>query len=121
VLHGPTMGGGPITGAARRHREAGLEILATPSAAATFSDDPGEVADLGVVLVGEEEIPAQAAHSATAVLETADVHLASLRSSLRAWGIAGDFDGAAVAVQDHGAAPPGTSDRRYRFAWFRET
>ena len=39
ALTGVNMGGGPVTGAAQRHVQAGLPVYATVSAATTFDDD----------------------------------------------------------------------------------
>ena len=48
--------------------------------------------------------------------------LASLgrKQALSAFGVPPDFDLLAVAVFDHGAAPPGYSDRRFRFDYLKE-
>jgi uncharacterized protein (DUF1786 family) len=120
LLRGATMGGGPLTRAARLHLAAGLPLLATPGAAATFSDDPAEVAALGVRTVGEDEASAVVRRGGHLVLEADDVDLAGIRSALAATGLEMDLLGVAVAVQDHGAAPPGESDRRFRFGLLRE-
>jgi uncharacterized protein (DUF1786 family) len=121
IFHGVTMGGGPVKRAARRHIESGAFLAATPGAAATFSDDPGELEEMGVHLVEENEALSLAGEKNSLLFETADVHLGSLRASLKAWGVKADFDMAAVSVQDHGAPPPHESNRRYRFQYFRES
>src|SRR5437879_13274019 len=41
-------------------------------------------------------------------------------TALRAFQVSTVFDAVAVAVFDHGAAPPGVSDRRFRFDYLRE-
>jgi uncharacterized protein (DUF1786 family) len=120
VLHGVTMGGGPITRSARRFIAAGGELLATPPAAATFSDDPDELREMGVTLIATEDAARLAAAPGALGLATADVDLPGLRQGLEALGRPLDLDGAAIAVQDHGAAPPGMSDRRFRFEYLRE-
>src|SRR5207237_272539 len=53
-------------------------------------------------------------------LELRDVYTAELMTALRAFGVSTAFDAVAVAVFDHGAAPPGVSDRRFRFDYLRE-
>src|SRR5207245_5345902 len=53
-------------------------------------------------------------------LELRDFYLAELMEALRAFGVGTVFDAIAVAVFDHGAAPPGVSDRRFRFEYLRE-
>lgn len=115
------MGGGPITRAARRHINTGGQLMATAAAALTFSDDPGELEAMGVRIIEETEAERLSKNENTISLKTADVDLDSIRRSLKIWGIKDDFQLAAVSVQDHGAAPPGLSDRRYRFSYFNET
>ncbi len=120
ILKGVTMGGGPVGKAAHRHLEAGFLLAATPAASVTFSDDPEEVREMGITVVDDTEADRLAGERDILLLETADVHLGALKTSLAAWGIEPGFDMAVVSVQDHGAAPPGESDRRFRFEYFRE-
>src|SRR5207245_4662904 len=49
-----------------------------------------------------------------------DLYLREVIEALRAFGVSPDFDLLAVAVFDHGAAPPGYSDRRFRFDYLKE-
>ncbi len=105
VLTGVTMGGGPDHWAVEAHLKAGLNVYATPDAARTFDDDLERVAS--------------AANGARR-LELRDFYLAELMEALRAFGVGTVFDAIAVAVFDHGAAPPGVSDRRFRFEYLRE-
>lgn len=117
---GETMGGGPLTKALQRHRKRGGKAWATPRASATFDDDPGEVRAMGIEIVGEEEEKGLVSRKGVRTLRTGDIDIDALESSLAVWGISFRVDAAAVAVQDHGKAPPGMSDRRFRFAKFRE-
>ncbi len=117
ILDGVTMGGGPVTKAALRYIGGGGRILATPDAAATFSDDPAELAGMGVRVIGADEARKAAGRPETLCLSTADVDPEGLRRGLGAFGLETDFDAAAIAVQDHGAAPSGVSDRAFRFDW----
>jgi uncharacterized protein (DUF1786 family) len=48
-----------------------------------------------------------------------DLDLAAIRTALGAFGLDGYFDGLAVGCLDHGAAPPGYSDRLFRFDHLR--
>jgi uncharacterized protein (DUF1786 family) len=50
-----------------------------------------------------------------------DFDLPAILASLDSFGIAPDLDAIAVAVFDHGAAPPGISDRLFRFEYIAET
>src|SRR3989440_5389860 len=52
-------------------------------------------------------------------LEMRDFYVPELMEALRAFGVSTAFDAVAAAVFDHGAAPPGVSDRRLRFDYLR--
>jgi uncharacterized protein (DUF1786 family) len=114
VLTGVTMGGGPDHWAVEAHLKAGLKVYATPDAARTFDDDLDRVAAMGIGIV---DSPAM---NGARRLELRDFYLAELMEALRAFGVSTVFDAVAVAVFDHGAAPPGVSDRRFRFDYLRE-
>lgn len=118
LLTGVTMGGGPSRRAAERHLEKGLEVYATPDAARTFDDDLAEVGNMGVTIISPEE--ARRFRNAER-LELKDLDLPAIRKALASFGIKPRLDGIAVAVQDHGAAPPGMSDRLFRFQHLRKT
>jgi hypothetical protein len=115
VLTGVTMGGGPDHWAVEAHLRAGLKVYATPDAARTFDDDLERVASMGIRLVD-----APAAANGARRLELRDFYLTELMAALRAFDVGTDFDAIAVAVFDHGAAPPDVSDRRFRFEYLRE-
>lgn len=118
LLTGVTMGGGPCAWAADRHLQAGLRIFATPDAARTFNDDLDEVAEMGVKVVSQDEA---AAMSAVHRLDMVDFDYPALVRAFAAFGIdLGRVDVLAVAVFDHGAAPPGYSDRLFRFEYLAE-
>ena len=115
VLTGVTMGGGPDHWAVEAHIKAGLKVYATPDAARTFDDDLERVAMMGVRIVDSP-----AAANGARQLELRDFYLAELMEALQAFGVSTVFDGVGVAVFDHGAAPAGVSDRRFRFDYLRE-
>src|SRR3989441_1246777 len=115
LLTGVTMGGGPDHWAVEAHLKAGLKVYATADAARTFDDDLERVTAMGIRIV---DAPNGA--GAARRLELRDVYLAELMAALRAFGVSTAFDAVAVAVFDHGAAPPGVSDRRFRFDYLRE-
>ena len=112
LFTGFTMGGGPSKSALKRHLKAGLKAYATPDAARTFDDDLSEICEMGVLLVSPEEATALRDPEA---LELKDVDLSAIHAALSTLGVSPEFDVVAIAVQDHGAAPPGTSDRTFRF------
>lgn len=110
-LTGNLMGGGPSSGAVRRHIDAGLEVYATPLAAKTIHDNLDVVQSMGVVIA--DEAPAEAV-----VVETGDVDLSAIRAALGQFEV--DLpDEFAVAVQDHGESPF-RSNRRFRFEHWEE-
>jgi uncharacterized protein (DUF1786 family) len=119
LLTGVIMGGGPSQWAAEAHTRAGLPLYATPQAARTFNDDLEAVKEMGIQIVSEDEglrLPA-----AVLRLEMRDFDFASIARTFESFGVSlDDLHAAAVAVFDHGDAPPGISDRQYRFDYLDE-
>ncbi|MGQ9501004.1 MAG: DUF1786 domain-containing protein [Anaerolineae bacterium] len=120
VLTGVLMGGGPCAWAVRDHLNAGYHVYATPEAARTFDDDLEMVSGMGVTLISEDEtltIGDQAVH-----LRTGDFHYHAIAQAFLQFGVNldRDLDALAVAVFDHGQAPPGASDRLFRFQYLAE-
>jgi uncharacterized protein (DUF1786 family) len=115
LLTGVTMGGGPDHWAVEAHLRAGMKVYATTDAARTFDDDLERVAAMGIHIVDSP-----AGVNGARQFELRDFYLAELMAALRAFGVSTVFDAVAVAVFDHGAAPPGVSDRRFRFDYLRD-
>jgi uncharacterized protein (DUF1786 family) len=118
LLTGVTMGGGPCAWAVEHHLKAGFRVFSTPDAARTFNDDLDEVAAMGVEVVSEDEAAKLTTFRRLAML---DFDYDALIHAFGAFGV--DLDRAdllAVAVFDHGAAPPGVSDRLFRFEYLAE-
>jgi uncharacterized protein (DUF1786 family) len=115
LLTGVTMGGGPDHWAVEAHLRAGLRVYATADAARTFDDDLARVEAMGVRIVDGERGLDGARRMAMR-----DFYWPELMQALGAFGVNTAFDAVAVAVFDHGAAPPGVSDRRFRFDYLRE-
>jgi uncharacterized protein (DUF1786 family) len=115
VITGVLSGGGPCHWALEDHLKAGLPAFATAEAAATFDDDLERVADMGVTLVSEDEASA----GKGMLVELRDLDLKAIRSAFATFGVDTRFDGLALACLDHGAAPPGYSDRLFRFEHLR--
>jgi uncharacterized protein (DUF1786 family) len=116
ALTGVNMGGGPVTQAVQEHINAGLPVYATEGAATTFDDDMDMVRAMGVSLVDNGEIESIA--NAYRV-ELRDLDLEMVRRSLGAFDVEPGWDALAVAVFDHGNAPSGYSDRKFRFDHLR--
>lgn len=117
LLTGVIMGGGPCQWAANDHIRAGLPLYATPSAAQTFNDDLDAVRRDGVQIVGDDE--AAALRDAERIAMR-DLDLDAVGAALASFGVAPAYDGLAVAVFDHGNAPPDVSDRVFRFNYLAE-
>lgn len=116
LLRGVTMGGGPSHWAVEDHLAAGLPVYATPEAARSFNDDLDVIADMGITVVPDGE-PLEPGSDALA-LTLKDFDFPALQAAFGKFGVPlDDLDLVAVAVFDHGAAPPGYSDRKFRFEY----
>ncbi len=118
LLTGVTMGGGPCAWAVEAHLKAGFAVFAVPNAARTFDDDLDMVARLGVKVVSEDEA---ATLRVDRTIEFRDFMPEAISGALAAFGLSDHVDLYALAAFDHGAAPPGYSDRRFRFDFLRRT
>jgi uncharacterized protein (DUF1786 family) len=118
LLTGRLMGGGPSAWAARDHILAGGALYATPDAARTFNDDLDYVQkEMGVRLVSEDEVREllHALDGAVVRLELKDFDFPLIARAFAEFGVELKPEAVAVAVFDHGDAPPGYSDRQFRF------
>lgn len=119
LLTGFTMGGGPSHWAIRDHAKAGHSVYATPDAARTFDDNLVYVESQGIQVVSEDEaaqLPDSILH-----IELRDFDFMGIARSFESFGVSlSDLDAVAVAVFDHGAAPPDISDRQFRFDYLDE-
>ncbi|MGE5250849.1 MAG: DUF1786 domain-containing protein [Bacteroidota bacterium] len=114
LLTGYQMGGGPSAWAAEAHARAGLQVYATPEAATTLNDDLEKVEAAGIRVVSEDE--AASLPASVERVPFGDLELEAIRRAFAAFGVGlEDLDAIAVAVFDHGNAPPGVSDRQFRF------
>ncbi len=108
-IAGTIMGGGKSTRAIKKHLEKNLPVYAMPEAAKTINDDLNKVQETGVVLVTDRP-----EEENLCCVEMKDLDMETLRQTLSPYGI--DLpEEVAVAVQDHGEAPPGVSNRLFRF------
>ena len=119
LLTGVTMGGGPSAWAAEEHVRAGLSLYATPAAARSFNDDLEKVAEMGVRIVSEDE--ARWLSTSVQRLELRDFDFPAIERAFQQFGVSLDkLAAVAVAVFDHGDAPPHESDRQFRFDYLDE-
>jgi uncharacterized protein (DUF1786 family) len=120
VLSGVMMGGGPCAWAAEAHTKAQLPLYATPDAARTFNDELDVVEkQMGIKLIGEDEAAALAKCEDVTAIRMRDVDLDAIRTAFAAFGVSLEPDALALAVFDHGNAPPGYSDRQFRFDYIQ--
>jgi uncharacterized protein (DUF1786 family) len=119
LLTGVLMGGGPSHWAAEDHIKSGLAVYANPDAARSFNDDLEAVEGMGIQVISEDEALQLA--DRTTQIELRDFDFASIQRSLQEFGVNLDeLAAVAVAVFDHGNAPPGFSDRQFRFDYLDE-
>lgn len=121
LIQGTVMGGGPVSWAVEAHRRAGLRVLATPAAATTFNDDLAWVRrEMGVEIIAEEEARRLEHDAGYVSIRFGDFDYTAIRQAFAAFGHELRPDALALAVFDHGAAPPGISDRQFRMDYLVE-
>lgn len=119
LLRGVTMGGGPSGWAVEKHIKAGCRLYATPDAARTLDDDLERVSEMGVILVSEDEVVRLP--DTVQTIELRDFNFTAISKAFDLFGVSlRGLEAVAVAVFDHGNAPPGYSDRQFRFDYLDE-
>jgi uncharacterized protein (DUF1786 family) len=108
-IRGDTIGGGAIAKAIELHLKKGYRVVMEESAAYSIRNDLDEVRSIGIE-VGERP---DSGHFQELVIGEIDLSL--LQKFLVQFGEDFSFDVIAIAVQDHGVAPGGVSDRIFRF------
>jgi uncharacterized protein (DUF1786 family) len=116
LLTGVTMGGGPCHRALEEHLKQSLSAYATERAALTFDDDLAVVRAMGVTVLSDDE--AAGLRGAERIVMH-DLDLVAIRSALAAFEAPTALDGLAIGCLDHGAPPPGVSERLFRFEHLR--
>src|SRR5688572_12778465 len=127
LLTGHQMGGGPSAWAIEEYTRAGIPVYMTPSAATTINDELEKVEALGIKIVSEDEARGLK-HALSEVeglnvesLELKDFDFQLISKTFADYGVSlDDLEAIAVAVFDHGNAPPGISDRQFRFDYLDE-
>lgn len=124
LLSGHQMGGGPSAWAIEEYARAGIPVYMTPSAATTINDELEKVEALGIEIVGEEEsrkMKEGSGKGKVESLELKDFDFELISKTFKDYGVSlDDLAAVAVAVFDHGNAPPGVSDRQFRFDYLDE-
>jgi uncharacterized protein (DUF1786 family) len=108
-IYGDTIGGGSLSMAILRHIQKGYHVVMEESAAYSVRNDLDEVKSMGIELGGRP------GSGDFRELEIQEIGLPLLKSFLSEFGEDLKIDVLAIAVQDHGVAPKGVSDRLFRF------
>jgi uncharacterized protein (DUF1786 family) len=108
-IHGDTIGGGGLSRALLRHIQKGYRVVMEESAAYSIRNDLDEVRSMGIE-VGEPRTD----HCQD--LEIREIDLPLFKDFLSNFKEELDVKVIAIAVQDHGVAPQGVSDREFRFS-----
>ncbi len=109
-IHGDTIGGGALGRVILHHIQKGSRVVMGESAAYSIRNDLDEVRSMGVEVGKKPDI------NYFQELEIREVDLVLFEHFLSNFGEDFKFDVIAIAVQDHGVAPKGVSDRAFRFA-----
>ncbi|MGC9443674.1 MAG: DUF1786 domain-containing protein [Candidatus Methanospirareceae archaeon] len=117
VIFGDTMGGGAFTRAVLDHLR-DYKVYMTEDAARTLRDDLESVRGYGIELISSEQELEELSETAEPI-KISDFNL-QLIPTLASFGIDTNFDVIAIAVQDHGVAPAGLTDREHRFQLIEE-
>ncbi|OUJ19021.1 Actin superfamily ATPase [Methanonatronarchaeum thermophilum] len=112
---GKTMGGGPVSKVIRNHVRSN-DVVMVESAARTISDNLDFVRDMGITVIGSDEVGDYQSYTE---IEFTDILLDEILRFLSSMQLKTP-ERIGVGVQDHGVAPEGMSDRRYRFSFYRE-
>ncbi len=121
VLTGVTMGGGPSHWATRDHALAGYPVAVTPEAGRTFDDDLTQVEKMGFEIIDDAEAARRMTLPDIVHVELQDFDAQAIITAFGAFNVDVHVNALALAAFDHGAAPPGISDRRFRFDFLAKT
>ena len=116
-IKGDIIGGGVFTSSLKKHVRAGLRIVMTRNAAFTVRNNLDEVRDLGIEITQES----LSTNFNGKTLDLEEVNLTRLKAFLSNFNESlSDVDVVAIAVQDHGVFPKGTSNRIFRIQKMQE-
>lgn len=113
-LDGYTMGGGPVNMAVKEALKSGIKIFATEKAAKTINDDLDAVRLEGIEITDKEPT------GNFKKLFLTDVMFEMIRKTFSFFGVDISKCELAIAIQDHGEAPKGMSNRKFRFKHLAE-
>jgi len=115
VVYGETMGGYPFSSALKKHIAAGFKVKMTPTAARSIRDDLDVVRAMNIDIISDSEL-IRFEKEGYVTLKVGDLNLHNLETVFSLYGMSlKSVNGIAAAVQDHGDAPKGQSERKFRF------
>ena len=114
VIYGDTMGGGPFSRAVIDHVKK-YKVYMTEDAARTIRDNLKIVKGYGIEIISDDEVE----NIRGKKLRISDF-VGSIIGLLSSFGVDTSFDAIAIAVQDHGISPEGTTDRENRFSLIKK-
>lgn len=114
-IDGDPIGGGSLPSLLTDHLKKGYRVIMTDEAAYTVRNNLKEVQSCGIEIVSDA-IPDFKGTS----LRFHEINRLVLKEFLSRFGEDLAVDLVAIAVQDHGEPPHGTSNRKYRFAFIEE-
>jgi len=117
-VKGDVIGGGAFAASLKEHLKRGLRVVMTEGAAYTVRNDLDEVRGLGIEIIRDES---DLGDFKGETLQVEEVSVGKLQGFLA--GFNEDLsrvDAVAIAVQDHGVFPKGTSNRHFRLQKMKE-
>lgn len=115
-LYGYSIGGGPLSSAIKNHLSLGFQVFMTPEAAFSLRNNLDEVKSIGVQILEEGYYG-----NDTEIIYLDELMLNHFESLLNEFGeTLRDVDLVAVSVKDHGASPPGMTNREFRMKTFHK-
>ena len=114
-IDGDPIGGGAVSSRLRKHLEKGHRVTMSEDAAYTVRNNLSEVESYGIKIVRDRDLT-----SAGTKLSFTEINIPLLKRFLAHYGEDLEPDLIALAVQDHGTPPQGTSNREFRFQQIEE-
>ncbi len=118
LIYGDVIGGGKFTSALLSHIKNGLSVTMSVSSAYSVRNDLEHVKEFGIRIIENNDLP-KVFDGEEIKLDELDLN--KLKEFLMNHGEdLSDIDAIGIAVQDHGAAPVGMSNRKFRIRKMKE-
>jgi uncharacterized protein (DUF1786 family) len=118
LIYGDVIGGGKFTSALLSHIKNGLSVTMSVSSAYSVRNDLEHVKEFGIRIIENNDLPKVFDGEE---IELDELDLNKLKEFLMNYGEdLSDIDAIGIAVQDHGAAPVGMSNRKFRIRKMKE-